>query len=83
MINRIINAVTGETTEEAIEPIVVSQETLADDARELRSVYLQLSDSWALSDRTMTAEQTAYRQALRDVTGQANFPNNIDWPQEP
>ena len=41
------------------------------------------TDVWALSDRTMTAEQTAYRQALRDITSQAGFPNNITWPQEP
>ena len=29
----------------------------------------------------MTAEMTAYRQALRDVPAQAGFPNTIDWPE--
>jgi len=24
-----------------------------------------------------------YRQALRDITKQSGFPDNIDWPQEP
>ena len=41
------------------------------------------TDVWALSDRTMTAEQTAYRQALRDITDQAGFPANITWPTKP
>ena len=41
------------------------------------------TDVWALSDRTMTAEQTAYRQALRNITGQAGFPTNITWPTKP
>ena len=47
-----------------------------------RNLLLQ-TDVWALSDRTMTAEQTAYRQALRDITSQDGFPTNITWPQEP
>lgn len=81
--HKIVNAVTGETTYEEIDPIVVSSETLAEEARELRSLYLQLSDVWAVSDRTMTEEQTAYRQSLRDIPSQAGFPENITWPQEP
>jgi hypothetical protein len=24
-----------------------------------------------------------YRQALRDITGQAGFPNNVTWPVKP
>ena len=44
---------------------------------------LAQTDVWALSDRTMTAEQTAYRQALRDITDQAGFPDNITWPTKP
>ena len=39
-------------------------------------------DWWASSDRTMTAEQTAYRQALRDLP--ANSPNaTLRWEQPP
>lgn len=52
-------------------------------ARELRNDYLSETDVWALSDRTMTAEQTAYRQALRDITDQAGFPTDITWPTKP
>ena len=51
--------------------------------RQERDGLIAATDTWALSDRTMTAEQTAYRQALRDVTGQAGFPANITWPTKP
>ena len=33
-----------------------------------RDRLLKNTDHYALSDRTMTAEMTAYRQALRDIT---------------
>ena len=52
-------------------------------ARSIRNSLLSETDVWALSDRTMTAEQTAYRQALRDITNQPGFPNNIEWPTKP
>ena len=51
--------------------------------RHLRSALLSSTDVWALSDRTMTAEQTAYRQALRDIPDQAGFPADITWPTKP
>jgi len=28
-------------------------------------------------------EWQTYRQALRDITEQTGFPENIEWPQEP
>jgi hypothetical protein len=51
--------------------------------RPKRNSLLAETDWWATSDRTMTAEQTAYRQALRDVTDQAGFPTDITWPTKP
>ena len=51
--------------------------------RIVRDKLLAATDWWATSDRTMTAEQTAYRQALRDITDQAGFPNTITWPTKP
>jgi predicted glycosyl hydrolase (DUF1957 family) len=51
--------------------------------RIVRDTLLAATDVWALSDRTMTAEQTAYRQALRDITDQAGFPTDITWPTKP
>lgn len=43
------------------------------------------TDWWALSDVTMTDVQAAYRQALRDITTHANWPNldEADWPVKP
>jgi hypothetical protein len=54
-----------------------------DEARVLRDTLLAATDWTANSDVTMTAEQTAYRQALRDITDQSGFPANVTWPQEP
>ena len=47
-----------------------------------RDTLITLTDVWAMPDRTMTAEQIAYRQALRDITEQAD-PNDILWPTKP
>ena len=41
------------------------------------------TDWWATSDRTMTAEQTAYRQALRDLPANTTDPENPAWPTKP
>lgn len=43
------------------------------------------TDFYALSDVTMSAEMTTYRQALRDITSHANWPhlNDDDWPTKP
>ena len=40
--------------------------------RAKREEKLAETDWWAMSDRTMTSEQTNYRQALRDI------PTNVD-----
>jgi hypothetical protein len=56
-----------------------------------RDHLLRETDWWAVSDRTMTQEQTAYRQALRDLP--ATYPTafinpsgswqNVSWPVLP
>lgn len=53
--------------------------------RAFRNSLLKETDWWAVSDRTMTVEQTAYRQALRDITNHANWPDlsDDDWPTKP
>lgn len=57
-----------------------------------RDKRLIATDWWAVSDRTMTPEQIAYRQALRDITHHAQpiidpsdptMITNVDWPVEP
>jgi hypothetical protein len=58
---------------------------MADTNRASRDVKLAETDFYALSDVTMSAEMTAYRQALRDITSHANWPNldEADWPTKP
>ena len=53
--------------------------------RQERDQLLSATDWWAVADRTMTAEQTAYRQALRDISTHANWPDlaDSDWPTKP
>ena len=53
----------------------------AAEVRKERDVKLAETDWTASTDVTMTAEMTAYRQALRDVPAQSGFPNTIDWPE--
>ena len=55
----------------------------AAEARRTRNDKLSETDWCALSDVTMSAEMTTYRQALRDVPQQAGFPHNITWPTKP
>ena len=74
-----INGVPTEVAEDA-ELIL---EGRSESVRSERESLLASTDVWALSDRTMTAEQTAYRQALRDITSQDGFPTNITWPTKP
>ena len=56
---------------------------LAKSVRRERDLLLAETDWWASSDLTMTAEQTAYRQALRDVPSQEGFPDTVTWPVKP
>ena len=63
---------------------IAEENTEANTAR--RNNLLSETDWWTLSDTPeMTAEETAYRQALRDITAHANWPNlsDDDWPTKP
>lgn len=58
--------------------------TLEDQVRAQRDYLLKDSDWTQLPDAPV--DQTAwatYRQALRDITDQAGFPETIDWPTQP
>ena len=48
-----------------------------------RDQRLKDTDWMGLSDVTMSTEWATYRQELRDVPEQAEFPNTIVWPTEP
>lgn len=51
--------------------------------REERDRLIASTDWWASSDLTMTAEQSAYRQALRDITETYSSLEDVVWPVKP
>ena len=51
--------------------------------REERNKRIAETDWWASSDITMTAERTAYRQALRDITNTYTSLDDVVWPVKP
>ena len=58
---------------------------VAESNRATRDSKLAETDFYALSDVTMSAEMTTYRQALRDLPSHSNWPslNEEDWPTKP
>lgn len=48
-----------------------------------RNKRLANTDWWVLPDRTATAEQLAYRQALRDITNTYSSLDDVVWPTKP
>ena len=63
-----------------------SELTAAEPLKALRAERDRLitaTDWWASSDLTMTDAQTAYRQALRDITDSASSLDDVTWPTAP
>ena len=87
------NASTGEVqTIELSAEEIAEQEAYARDVipgvlmnelRTKRNELLAETDYLALSDRAMTAEMTAYRQALRDLPANTTDPANPVFPTKP
>ena len=76
--------VTTKAEHEAAYQATLDERT-AEANRTKRNTLLAETDWMALSDVTMSAEMTTYRQALRDITSHANWPNleEADWPTKP
>ena len=54
--------------------------------RQKRNNLLQETDWWGASDNTMSAEQTQYRQDLRDITNgltTVEEVNSVEFPTKP
>jgi len=51
--------------------------------REERNRRIAETDWWASSDLTMSDAQTAYRQALRDITEAYTSLDDVVWPTKP
>lgn len=56
-------------------------EAAAQSVRAKRDKLIAATDFYILPDApTAPAGLTGYRQALRDVTEQAGFPHDVEWP---
>jgi len=83
MPNICVDGVDTDITQEELDALVFVGPLTEAEQRQRRNKLIAETDVWALSDRTMTTEQTAYRQALRDITDQSGFPIDITWPTKP
>ena len=57
-----------------------------EDLRKKRDKLIAETDYLALSDQTLSAEMSTYRQALRDITNgitTVEQANNVTWPTKP
>lgn len=80
--------VDGVTTTKAEHETAYQAQLDADAAKGVRATrdgLLTGTDWHGMSDVTMSSDMTTYRQALRDITAHADFPNleNADWPTAP
>ena len=63
-----------------------SELTAAEPLKALRAERDRLiaaTDWWASLDLTITSAQTAYRQALRDITEDYTSLDDVEWPTKP
>jgi hypothetical protein len=73
----------------AVEPMPQAQidalnAAKAQDIRNQRNVLLAASDWTQVDDAPVDkAAWATYRQALRDITSQADFPHSVVWPTKP
>ena len=94
MPHKIVNGQQVELTAEEIAAIA-AQETswtagafdrAMADLRQKRDRLLAQTDYLALSDQTLSAEMSTYRQSLRDITNgltTVDDVNNVTWPTKP
>jgi hypothetical protein len=78
----------GVTTTKAEHEAAYMAKVVADKeaaVRNTRNEKLAETDWTGMSDVTMAADMATYRQALRDITTHANFPDleEADWPTKP
>jgi hypothetical protein len=85
------DGVLREATEAEVEQAKIDAERvpmiMAREARSQRNNLIAQSD-WVTARAFETSQAVpvawaTYRQALRDITNQAGFPNEIQWPTQP
>jgi len=83
----VINGISRDANAEELEIIEANKAaallTATDDLRQVRNQMLAETDWWACSDLTMTAEQIAYRQALRDLPANYSSLETAVFPDKP
>lgn len=72
-------------TAEEIAELEAARPTEEEINRTERELLLAETDHLAISDRPISQAMLDYRQALRDITTHANWPNlqDSDWPTKP
>ena len=94
MAHKIVNGVQVELTAEEIAARAAEEAAWAAGAfdraiaevRSKRNALIAATDYLALSDNTLSADMTTYRQALRDITNSVTTVdqvNAISWPVKP
>ena len=83
MPNVMVDNVVITMTDEEFEVFNYTGPVTEGQIRNQRDNLLAETDWCANSDVIMSDDMTTYRQALRDITGQAGFPTNITWPTKP
>lgn len=61
----------------------LENEAKLNELRTERNKRLADTDHYGLSDQTMSATMTTYRQALRDITDNATSLDDVTWPTKP
>ena len=79
----IYNLQTGETTIEEYDAPDYPEEPKWEALRLERDSLLSQTDTYALSDRTLSDEMRTYRQQLRDLPANTSDPTNPTWPTKP
>tara|TARA_R100000734_G_C3291217_1_gene83033 strand:+ start:585 stop:839 length:255 start_codon:yes stop_codon:yes gene_type:complete len=77
------NIQTNEIKNYEVPDEVQPVEIFWDSLRSTRNMKLRETDVYGLSDRTMTEEMKAYRQALRDLPANTSDPSKPTWPTKP
>lgn len=76
--------VTQEQIDAELARLLAEWNPAAEEARTQRNALLMQSDWTQLPDAPVDAAAWAtYRQALRDISAQEGFPDNIQWPVQP
>lgn len=79
-----IKSVRQLTEEELLIQEKMQNDFLINNIRENRNSLLKKSDWTQVADAPVDqAAWAVYRQALRDITDQEGFPNEVTWPEEP